>query len=116
MSLRGAFSSAHREWGEVRRSWRWVFEDGGLRAPRSHEGCQRGRLKEAIVGSRKGPLGWANYRPSLFQTKQWPLSGDSSREERRLEGPIKAFHAGTAEVCCLLSSPHTPPLLDSCGS
>lgn len=39
----------------------------GLKVHTSHgRRCQWGRLKGAIVGSRKG---WANYRLRLFQTK-----------------------------------------------
>ena len=84
--------------GEAGGNWRWAFGDEGLRAHRSHGGCQQGRLKGAIVGSRKGAL-WGRLitGPGSSRQSQRPLSGHSSGEETILEGPMKSFHAGTAE-------------------
>ena len=89
-------------------SWRWALGGGGLRAHRSHGGCQQG----SYCGKQEGGcLEWANHRLWLFQTKpaasEWPLFW-------RRFGPIKALHAGivesSLEVSPIASSPHpTPP-------
>lgn len=74
--------------------------------------CHQGRLKGAIVGSRKGALwGGLIIGPGSSKQSQRPLSGHSFGEERRLQGPIKVFHAGTLEGGLEV---HLPRLLPSC--
>lgn len=114
MNLQMEDSALSRGGGYGRGSRRWAFGDGGLRAHRSHGDCQQGRLKGAIVGSRKGALGGRLITvPGSSRQSQWPLNGHSSGEERWLESPIKAFHAGTAEgsldTSTVTSSPHPTP-------
>ena len=96
-----------RKWGAGGGPW-----EVGVCGP---TGAMGAVSRGAIVESRKGVLwsGLITGRGSSRQSQQ-PLNGHSSGEERTLEGPSEALHAGTVEssleVSPVASSPHpTPP-------